>query len=739
MPYPPHPYDPYSAMGMDPICMLAYQAGVEGQGRSKNLEEQIEDLKEEKNTLKEILDKLQDNLKDEILQEKIRCYKDPNNIDTPEFCQSSSSIGRSSVAQQVKNHVKGKSEVQDCSNAPGATRVSFYFNKEHAVMYAQLPFLLLAPASASAEGINIAQNGQMGRQRKETIPSSSGTGGPAPAPIDSVVPPAEDGDDSGDVNGEEEEDSDDENGGDDSNTSNIVRQPNSRTCDTCPQNSDSLPNGCKFTCPNDKNCPLGGWERGGDTDCLMMSCPSRDLSGSEVECTDKPEVALVVTSNGGFDWCGSVDGENKNCRCVYKRYFEEDGEIDENFCSDPVLIRRSSDEGENEEIQEECEDILEQMSDVGEKYREVIKEQKELEREERTQNRLKRKCEFAQGRLDRGRISELPDECQSDAETEAGGFCTDCFNKVVESFYPKPSAWDKILSAATPLIGTGMALYGINKSNRLRARQGYSVDNSAAIGLAYPFAASMLYGGALTGGRRSLACSPTANHNPYGSFFGNILGQMGMGPGLFHGNAHFNAYTHLGLPGQNFPGAFPGAGNFNAYANLGLPGQNFPGMFPGAGNFNAYAHLGLPGQNFPGAFPGAGNFNAYAHLGLPGQNFPGAFPGAGNFNAYANLGLPGQNFPGMFPNAGFSSANAAYLEMYQKQQAIQMEYQQMIFERTRSKQRSLSRLHEEMRRLQLQAYDIQYGSGGFVNFGASHIGSGTHSGSSHPSGDGSGH
>ena len=407
--------------------------------------------------------------------------------------------------------------------------------------------------------------------------------------------------------------------------------------------------------------------------CEGTSCGDGKVCNSSGECENEP-----TTPPAPFNWC-------ENCDCRYKRYFDDEGNIDiDGLCEDPILIITNTDGDVEESAREDCKDYLQYIEENIKEYVRLKEEfnrlVRKLEREERAGRRLARRCERNPGL----------EVCQQRAPgmTEAGAFCTSCFQEVIDAAYPKRSTWDKLLSAVVPLAGTGLAYYGIKESNKLRAKQGFPVDNSAMYGLAYPFITQMLYGGALGGrGRNALACSPTAHQNPYGgmlSAYGHLSGMIpGMGPGV-HGG-----FLQGGIP---VPGYAGGVFNIGGGSPFFGPG----GFGPGA---SLYANMGLgpggAGLYGPGGFgPGA---SLYANMGLLGPGGgAGVFgPGAGVLGPGAGAGLYG---PG---GAAFNyqSQLQVQMQMQQRMQSYYMQLQQFQMEQERVRQATIMRYQQEAQSL----------------------------------------
>ena len=327
-----------------------------------------------------------------------------------------------------------------------------------------------------------------------------------------------------------------------------------------------------------------------------------------------------------------------------------------------------------------------------------------------------------------GLLGEEDDsDCAPDTATEAGTFCTECFKEVMETFNPKPTTSERVYNAVVPLLGTALAAYTIKDANKLRARQGYAVDNTAAYGLAYPFITQMLYGGVFGGrGSNSFACSNSSSHSPFGGgVFGGPFGGGAFGGPFGGGLLGLLGGGNIGLSG--YPGGIGGGVNlgggvFGGGVNggLGFPGGVFggggyPGAFGGIGG-----SFGVPG-GIGGSFglPGGGVFGGGVHggLGLPGGVFtPGGGiggaigQGGGVFGGGVHGGL---GFPGGIGGAGsFGGDISAQIEFQNRIQSMMMEQYQISIDRQKQKQAAEARILEEMNQLQMQLQQIHTGSGG---------------------------
>ncbi len=395
-------------------------------------------------------------------------------------------------------------------------------------------------------------------------------------------------------------------------------------------------------------------------DAILEKAKKVEADRVAKEKDEKAEAAQI-------DYCA-------NCKCRVDQYLGEDGAVDvEGFCENEFFAFANVNECKNF-----LDEILESRNEIKKLQDEFDKLEKELKRLQGNEALLRAKC-----------IRNPKDSaCQSDSQTEATAFCVECAQDVIETFYPKPTTGDRILNAAVPLLGAGLAAYSIRESNKLRSRQGYAVDNSAAYGLAWPFVNQMLYGAALTGrGSNALSCSSSAHHNYFGG---------GAFPGSFQGA---------------FPGSFPGGANFR------FGGGAFPGSFPGGANFR------FGGGAFPGSFPGGANFR------FGGGAFPGSFPGGANFR-FGGGAFPG-SFPGAFPGSFQGGANQ--FEVQSRIQSILMEQYQVSIDRQRQRQATEARIFEEMNRLQLQLQQVRssgsYNGGAHLNLRGSFTGGGNLPGS----------
>ena len=743
-------------VGMDPICMIALQAGMSGHSASRpvSLEDQIAEIEADIKDLEEQVKDNKKDLKDDVFK-TLKCYQAEDNTGAVCVQRRAGSGGRSggsrsqkriedrSIINDVVAHIKGnKNAPEECAGIASGG-VSFYFEQflPH-LQYAGFPLKIISPSSAMAEDlpdISAAPSESGTANREATVPVPAlpePTSAPTPAP--DLDPP-------------------------------LVREP-AETCD-CPEDSFVGPGGsvcitrprfggrcpvtgswakgsiigvsnvcyadcgapairwvepepepepapapaaCDPTCGDDQRCEnnscvcenpskekvgdscldrcsgLTPDRRQSDNKCICNadSCGDQTCNNDSGQCevVPAPEPEPEPEPEASFNWCD-------NCDCRYKKYFEDEGDINiDDLCEDPVLLKTDSDGDVTSNANRKCTTRLEYILEDQQEIARLIEDLNELnerrEEEEDEAEDIRRRC----------RRNPNLEICRqrNPGMTEAGTFCTSCFQEVIDAAYPKKSGWDKLLSAVVPLAGAGMAYYGAKEANKLRSYQGFPVDSSAMSGLAYPFITSMLYGGALNGrGRNALACSPTAHQNPYGA----------------HGHAHGSFFP--GMPG--FPGAgIPGAG-FNLRAGTGFAPHLYPGIpgaypgaypgIPGAG-FNLRAGFGPGAGLYPGAgIPGAG-FNLNAAFGPGAGLYPGAFPGAG---------IPGAGFQG-----GFNQQYQAQLQMQQQMQSYYLQLQQFQMERQRRRQSVMMRYQQEVQSLSLkyQTYlsNVSPGPGGNLSY-----------------------
>jgi len=694
--------------GMDPICLIALQAGMSGRSTQQqlSLEDRIVDVEARLESLEDEVDEDRTLLENDVFKNSV-CRN--NQGECPQLSDGSQKkIKAKDIVDNTIKHVLGKKSAPAKCARVASEGVTFYFESflPH-IHNLNLPLTLIGPTVAVAIDAASSTSGDMEVGVEEVIvPNTLGDGGGEPANACGECTDVRD------------------------NKCYIpsLQSNGTKMCprgwsmsddsDTCYKDCEEgleLPPPGGGSCTEDDDCDL---DKRCDTDtgacvdrctdektpkwdedegkcvCAESSCGKGKVCNDKGECEDEP---LSAPSPSPFDWC-------ENCDCRYKRYFEDEGQVDiDGLCEDPLLLITDADGDIDELARDDCKDYLQYIVENLREINELEEERKRLvrkqEKEERTRRRLARKCE-------RNPNLEI---CQqrNPGVTEAGTFCTSCFQEVIEAAYPKRSAWDKILSAVVPLAGTGLAYYGVKETNKLRSRQGFPVDNSAMYGLAYPFITSMLYGGALTGrGRNALACSPTAHMNPYGGIF-SAYAQLGGGmiPGVMPGIQ--GGFLQGGIPVPGYAGGMVGGMPFfgsggNLYANMGLFG---PGAF-GSGAFGPGAFG--PGAFGPGAF-GSGAFGPGAFG--PGAFGPGAFgPGAFGPGAFGSGAFGSGAFgPGAFGSGAFGPGGGAggfdyysHMQMQQRMQSYYMQLQQFQMEQQRVRQSIIMRYQQEAQSLAIK-------------------------------------
>ena len=160
--------------------------------------------------------------------------------------------------------------------------------------------------------------------------------------------------------------------------------------------------------------------------CEESSCGAGKVCNNG-QCENASAATPDPTPAGPFNWC-------ENCDCRYKRYFEDEGDIDiEGLCEDPILLSTDADGEVEEQANQDCSDYLQYIVENIKEKNELIKEQNHLKRqkrdEERTARRNARRC-------DRNPDLEICRQ-RHPGMTEAGAFCTSCFQEVIDAAYPK--------------------------------------------------------------------------------------------------------------------------------------------------------------------------------------------------------------------------------------------------------------------------------------------------------------
>ena len=707
-------------MGMDPICMIALQAGMSGRSSSHpgNLEDQIAEIKLSLDGLEKDNKGLIRNIKQGF--KSFDCNEGGNNEGTQ--CSPSMTIKGSNIINSIADHVKKQNDAPEaCASVPG---VSFYFEQflPH-LRYAGLPLRIISPSSAMANPVECGECPTNRIYNGECVIDP--INGECPSPweqanfcITTPCPPFM------------------------CKTSCVssleMPTPTTGTPPTITAPSACDPTNCTGSdrecrsevcvCTDDNKQLVGG-------DCVdRCTDPTKPKwNGAKCVCEGNSCGTGKVCHNDGecnpFNWCD-------NCTCRYKKYFEDEGQVDiDNLCQDALFLKTDGNGEVKDKANRKCnklEDLIKNIEEMNELKEELEELEDELDEEQDKADDLRRQCR------------RNPDlsicKRRAPGATEAGTFCTSCFQEVINAAYPKKSGWDRLFDSVVPLAGAGMAYYGIKQSNKLRAKQGFPVDNSAMYGLAYPFITSMLYGGALNGrGRNALACSPTAHQNPYGGIFGSYL------QGGFQGGIHGGGGFYPGPGGFNLQGGFRGGGGF-------FPGPGGGGFFPGGGGF----YPGPGGFNLQGGFRGGGGFfpggggfypGPAGGLSLQGGLHGGFFPGPGGGGLFPGIHGGGGLFPGgggLFPGGGglagggFNHQYQAQLQIQQQMQSYYMQLQQFQMNQQRTRQSVMMKYQQEVQALSLkyQTYlsNTYSPGGGFPAPGAFNPGGtpGSTTGSSNP-------
>ncbi len=702
--------------GMDPICLIALQAGMSGRSASSqplSLDDQIADIE---NSLKE-LKKRVDKLKGELLGKgrntsdifKTLVCKEGND-NTGNVCTDSNGsqkrVKKSSIVGNTIEHIyKEKDAPSACAEVPGGG-VVFYFEKflPH-LQYAGLPLKLITPSIAVADS---GHGGVLGHVHDINLSTGdeqpSGVTAPPLQPSVQEEPDREPAaaDETCECPGNSSAGPDDDGKcvvpaqrglcpiGWGSAQVTIQSAGVSSNCSVActdgleikwlspietPEKEEPAPP--EGSCSNRSDCATGKkCESNRCVDLCPPETPAWVISGQKCMCVEDsscgsekvcqngeckkeaPAPAPAPGTRGSFDWC-----KDENCECRYKQYFGDDGDVDiDGLCEDPLLLQTDTDGNVDRRTKSRCKSrwewLMEDLQEIVRLEEELVELREKREEEEVDAEYLRRRCE---------RNPNLQ-VCQQrgPGATEAGapcvncGFNTEAFQEVIDAAYPKKSGWDKLLEAVVPLAGTGLAYHGVKETNKLRARQGFPVDNSAMYGLAYPFIAQMLYGGALNGrGRNALACSPSAHMNPYSGIF----------------SANFHGAGHLGM----IPGMIPGInGGFFGQGGISVPGYA-GGMFNVGGGFSG------------GGIPGYGGFGGG---GIPGY---GGF-GGGGIPGYGGLG--GGSIPGYGGLGGAGGFNyQSQLQMQQRMQSYYMQLQQFQMEQQRIRQSVMMRYQQEAQSL----------------------------------------
>ena len=442
---------------------------------------------------------------------------------------------------------------------------------------------------------------------------------------------------------------------------------------------------CGGACPEGQECKTCSGQTPSSS-CVSKPPPVACYGGGEVK------VYTWDSNNCQYKLNNKCSKRCEACPCHYKQYFKNNGQIDEDkLCANSSLIE----EGRSSR---ECKKTIKEMEEIAGDIQELEEELDELEGKLREK---KRECRRA------SRRGENTAGCGGAGGTEAGTFCIECFNSVIEANRPKRNMWEKLGSALVPLAGASLGYLGIRETNKMRARQGYPVDNSAAYGLAYPFVMRALYGGGLNGrGSNALSCSSTAGMG--GGFGLNMWSQLGAGltgmgmmPGLgLGGMPNFGGLG--GMPGVGGLGGVPGVGGFQLGGSL-MPGFGGLGGMPGLGGFQLGGGL-MPG--FGGMPAGLGS-SFIPGLAMPGLSGLGGMPGVGGFQL-------GGGFGGMSGlGGGFQQGGgldlAGYYEMRSRMASIYFEQQQMQQERNMMKMNASMRIQQEIQKLVTQLHSINSG------------------------------
>ena len=441
-------------------------------------------------------------------------------------------------------------------------------------------------------------------------------------------------------------------------------------------------------------------------------------------------ITTPFQSDKPLDYC-------KDCVCRVDQYLLDDGSVDaKGLCYSDFLNFESRRAQFCEKVLERILKLIDKKNNLEDTSAELALELDDLEFEKQEQDLSNTLC---------GLLDEDDSDCQpeDDTATEAGAFCMDCFQQVMESFHPKLTTTERILNAATPLLGTALAAYTIKDSNKLRARQGYPVDNSAAYGLAYPFITQMLYGGAFSGrGPNALSCSNSSHHSPYGGIYGGIGGGFGFPGGI--GGGIGGGFGYPGGIGGGF--GFPGGIGGGIYGGLpgggigGYPGGIGGGIYGGGpGGIGGGIYGGLPGGIGGGIYGGPGGIGGGIGGGYPGGIYgggPGGIGGGiygggpGGIGGGIYGGLPGGGYPGGIYGGGpggigggigggaFGGDISAQIELQNRIQNMMMEQYQISIDRRKQKQAAEARIFEEINRLQMQLQQVRGGSGGAYYSGA---------------------
>ena len=410
-----------------------------------------------------------------------------------------------------------------------------------------------------------------------------------------------------------------------------------------------------------------------------------DAGGTGVDAGGTPDSTITASTPTRTTASVTELDCGKQCECRYRKYFEDEGYVNEELCSNPLLVE--------DDEEDACEGILESMNEIGEELLELNQRKGELEDEIR---QIDLNCLRAEVR------GTNDPQCAESRQTQAGSFCIECYKAVLEAATPKRTGFETFMNAATPLIGAALGVWGLKESNRMRARQGYAVDNSAAIQLAYPFLMKGLYG---MGSNSSLLCSSSSEiHSPYNMSMYSML--SGMNPAL-SGAFQFNPLSNLINPMvmQN---------------QLAFNNPLAMGVFQNASPFGLQSLLPRFAFN-----PGGNIFNQGGNLFNPlAMQSQLALNGGGWSNPLAM----GQFHNDPWMNGG-SLMGGNWMNQIQLQQRISaavMEQQQMAMEQARMSQNAKMRIGQEIQRLMMQMQTIDYnifgGGGNFAGLAGGDMG-----------------
>ena len=380
----------------------------------------------------------------------------------------------------------------------------------------------------------------------------------------------------------------------------------------------------------------------------------------------------------GSNTCSEDDQESACDYWTYKRFFDDNGYINSEFCNSSNLIKDVESNSDN------CNQYLLQLKELIGQLNDLKEKERELDRQIRNAGFLNISCH------------NNPDQekCGS-SKTEGRTWCTSCFNETIESFYPKKSGWEKLGEYLLPAASLFFGYRGIRQNNEKLSLAGFEPDNSAYTRLAYPYALSALYGSNKGAG----PCSPSMNN------FGGYYSASALLSGALTGGSGFNNFFRGGM----FNAGSPWGGGFNAGSpwgggfNVGSPwGGGFNAGSPWGGGFN----IGSPwGGGFNAGSPLGGGFN----VGSPwGGGFNAGSPWGGGFNTGSPWG------GGLNANSQFNINYQAQMEAYNRARTAYMEALQVEQERNMAKYTAMQSLQQQMYQLQNQMRRIWtgYDSGG---------------------------